>query len=406
MRFAFKAFRRDGVLETGEIEASSRKDALRLLGDRGLVPFLAEPASASGAAGTATHGQRRSQRLSLAECAALTRELAVLLRAQLPIDTALRLVTSTSPTTPVGRFASLLHEALAAGTALSNAFAQAAPGAPPLIVSLLKAGEGRGNIAAAMEEIASYLEQRLGLSQRVKAALTYPLILAITAVIAVAIIVSVLVPALVPLFEGSGRELPPALGLAHALSNVVSDHWPVITFALVASLAGLTTVGVSPRFARVRQNALLTIPVVKDLKSQSEIAAYSRTLGALLRNGVPMVSALQNAREVLATDRFRTAMDGVTERVKEGQRLTDAVAASGVFPGTAISFISVGEESSRIDDMLLHLSSVAEHQYERRIDRLMTLLGPSMTVAIGVLVGGLVLSVMQAVLSINEVALK
>lgn len=407
MKFAFKAYRADGALETGEIEATTRIEALRALGDRGLMPFLAEPAAAKHFSATqSTAGSARAMPLSLKELAAVARELAVLLKAELPIDTALRLVATSSHSGSSGKFASAVLTDLLAGTAFSVAMQNAAPGSPQIIFSLLKAGEGRGNLAASMDEVAAYLERRVGIAQKVRSALAYPAILTITAVVTVVIIVSVLVPALIPLFEGSGRPPPPALSVAHWVSQQIAEHSMVLAAASLPFVALAGAFLFARRFARPRQNLMLAMPFLSEIKASSEIGAFSRTLGTLLRNGVPMVSAMQTASNVLTTDRFRSAAANATQSTREGRRLADALEETSCFPEMVTRFVAVGEEASRLDDMLLHLASTIEQQLDRRVDKLMTMLGPALTIFIGIMVGGLILSVMQAILSVNEVALK
>ncbi len=405
--FSFKAYRSDGKIEAGAIEASTEKDALKILNDRGLLPFetkLSDQRQQGRTHNWLSLGRRA--KISPAELAEFTKEFSVLLKADLPVDNTLRLLATSSRSSRTSDIASKVLEELITGVSLSSAMETHLPSAPPIVSSLLKAGENYGNLAAAMEEIALHLERRASLSQQIRSALTYPIILAITAIAAIGIIVSVLVPALMPLFNDAGKEPPIALQLAHALSSFVSDHQLILAFLLLVFLLGLLLSSGSEKIARQQQNLLLSLPIFGSIKQSSETALIARTLGTLLRNGVPLLSALNTAREVATTDPFHNALSQASNSVQEGLRLDAALRKSELFPELAVRFIAVGEEVGRLDEMLLHLATTVETQLEQKIDRLMTMLGPSMTIVIGVIVGGLILSVMQAILGINEVALQ
>jgi general secretion pathway protein F len=150
----------------------------------------------------------------------------------------------------------------------------------------------------------------------------------------------------------------------------------------------------------------LRLPVVGALMAKVNVAAMARSLGTLLRNGVPLIGALSLTASVVPTLKFRQALEGATQAVKEGSRLAAAMQRTEAYPELALRFVAIGEEASKLDDMLMHLAEITDGEIERQVETLLTLLTPTITLVLGGMVGGLILSVMQAILSVNAIALQ
>jgi general secretion pathway protein F len=404
-KFRYSAFTPTGDVERGEIDVSSRADALSLLSARGLVPFESVKADERPADLRRASLFRRTGRLPLQVYADLTRELSVLLAADIPLDASLRLLTRQTANRRLGKLAERLLAAVTAGQALSVAISGIDREAPAVLPSLLRAGEARGGLAPALTDLAAFFESRIEMQGKIRSALTYPAVLCVTALGAIAVIIGVLVPAVMPIFTDSGAPPPLVLRLAHEVGELVAQQGHLIVGGLMAVAVLMSVVARRPAVRAVLDRLALALPGVGGLIRQGSTALFARTLGTLLRNGVSLLPALEIAASVVPSLAMRAAVNEAVERVKEGRRLADALARTGQFSEFALRFIAVGEEASRLDSMLLHLADLSAKETQRSIDRAMTLVSPLLTIGIGAVIGGLFVSIVRALLSVNELVL-
>jgi general secretion pathway protein F len=405
-RFRYSAFTPAGLVERGEIDCSTRADSLSILSARGLVPF--ESAEAEGRSITRQRASAlgRSGRSRLKIYADLTRELSVLLAADIPLDASLRLLVQQTANRRLGALAERLLAAITAGQSLSGAIANADPDAPALLASLLRAGEARGGLAPTLVDLAAFFESRIEMQGKIRSALTYPTILCITALGAIAIIIGALVPAVMPIFTDSGTPPPLVLSLANQLGQAVTQQGYLIVIGIIAVSLSIAALLRLPSVRAAIDRAALALPGIGPLIRQGSTALFARTLGTLLRNGVSLLPALEIAASVVPSPAVRAAIMQAAERVKEGRRLADALAHTGRFSDFALRFVAVGEEASKLDGMLLHLADLSARETQRSIDRAMTLVSPLLTIGIGALIGGLFVFIVQALLSFNALVLQ
>jgi general secretion pathway protein F len=404
-RFQYAAYDATGRVERGEVESASRADALSVLQARGLVPFETSDVAP-------TKGRRprialhRSSRLNLKTCADLTRELAVLLAADVPLDASLRLLVHKTQDRQLGALAERLLTGVNAGQPLSVVLTDPELEAPPVLVNLLRAGEARGNLAPTLADLAAFFESRMETQGKVRSALVYPAVLCVTALGAIGIIITVLVPALLPLFADSGASPPLILRLGHAVGQGVGAYGYLLAASLIAAVLGLRSFLRRPAVRSRLDEGALRLPGIRSLIMRTSTALFARTLGTLLRNGVSLLPALGIAAAVVPNGAIAAAVTRAAEGVKEGRRLADALAETGRFSDFALRFVAIGEEASRLDRMLVHLADLSDKEAQRSIDRAMTLISPLLTIMIGGLIGSLFVSVVQALLSVNQLALQ
>ena len=402
--FTYLAFDAAGNHVDGQIEANSARHAADLLHQKGLITYRTEPLS--GRTGRLVTADVAPKMLSLLEFAVFTRQLATLIKAELPVDQCLRLVNDQAPKSRIGMFAGRLATQVVSGKSLSEAIELVAPNALPFVAPLIRAGEARGTLTPCLIDLARILERRVEVRNRVRGALVYPLLLLVLALLTVVLVVTVLVPTLMPLFKDSGATPPLVLQLADDITSFLTERWPVALALAVAMSALAGWVVRRPATLAYVDNALCRLPGIGALIQRTNVAVVSRTLGSLLRNGVPLIAGLTLTASVASNSGFKRALADATQRVKEGSKLTAALQKQSAFPDSALRFIAIGEEASRLDEMLIHLADVADADNERQIDNLLTMLTPAITLFVGLFIGGLILSVMQAVLSVNDIALQ
>lgn len=404
--YHYIAYTRAGALAEGRLQATSLDDATEMLWERGLTPFETREEAAAASDRWWQRELLAPRKPSRRDVAYFTREFATLVRSDIPLDDALRIVSEQSGTTRMRPVIESLLDAVLDGAHLSDAMAQHPEAFQDDYVNMVRAGEAGGDIAHVFSELADLLERRLDLAGRLASALVYPGVLIVMALASITAVMGVLVPNLAPIFAESGRPMPAVIALVVRMR----EAWPLILTAGAAMGIGALGIGVtilrSNHLRRAADRILLGLPLAGTLSAEQNFARFSRTLGSLLRTGVPMLPALTSARSAVRNRHIGSGLEASLETVRNGQSLGRALSGRPGIPPVALRMITVGEETGKLDEMLLRAAIVLEQQSQRRIERLMTLLTPALTVAIAGLVGGLILTVMNAIFSVNEVALQ
>jgi general secretion pathway protein F len=401
--FSYRAYGGRGEFAEGRIEAASLVAANEMLWAQGLTPFHMKPADA----GNERWWQREifgGTRTSPAQLASFTRDFATLNSAEIPLDDALRILAAQAPSRAMRAvIASLLADVLD-GSHLSDAMHKHPQVFAVDYVSAVRSGEVGGTLSQVLEEMADLLERRMEIRNRIRSALVYPAILVVFAIVTVGLIVAVLVPGIAPIFAEGGRAMPAFIGLV----LTVQAHWTEIAVSLlVMATAATGAFAIALRRPRVRlalDRLKLRPPLFGAFILERETARFARSLGTLLRAGVPLLQASTSARAVIGNRHLGAGVDRALEAVREGSSLHRALERCAALPPVALRMISVGEEAGKLDRMLLRMAAMFEQQTQRTMDRFMTILTPALTLTIAFLVGSLILTVINAILSINELA--
>jgi type II secretory pathway component PulF len=271
---------------------------------------------------------------------------------------------------------------------------------------MIAAGEENGSLALVLDQLAKLLERRLELGHKLTSALIYPALLLVMAIGSIFVILTVLVPNIEPLFEGRDAELPAVVAALIAIEAAWDDYWAIILSALAAGIAGLFALLRRPESRRAVDRVMLRLPVLGGLLRKSIASRISLTLATLIESGVPLERALAATINVALNETARHALDQAHEQVVTGARLSQALSASPLFDEAALRLIALGEETNRLHQMLHHIAATSEAQVVRQVERGMMLLTPILTLALGLMVGGIIMSVMQAILGINEIAVR
>lgn len=404
--YRYSAYTQTGSLTEGHLQASSLDEAIEMLWLKGLTPFetLEDGTPAS------TRWWRRDlvspRKASARDVASFTRELATLIQSGIAIDDALRIVAEQSGT---GRMQVVVASALDLildGAHLSDAMSHHPETFQDDYVSMVRAGEISGDLAKVFGELADLLQRRHELAGKVASALVYPCVLMVLAVVAVSVVVSVLVPGLAPIFAQSGKPMPAMIAFivrCEQSSQSIVTAGVAIAICLFAIVVALSR---SDAMRLAADRILLGLPLAGTLSAEQNLARFARTLGSLLRAGVPMLAAQTSAGSVVRNRHIAAGLAASLEIVRDGQSLSRALSGRpGVTP-LALRMIAVGEETGKLSQMLLRIAIILEQQSQRRIERLMTLLTPALTIAIAALVGTLIFTVMNAILSVNELAVR
>ncbi|RYB04088.1 type II secretion system F family protein [Lichenibacterium ramalinae] len=410
--YRYRAYRGDGSVVVATIDAASPEAAVAAVYDAGLTPFETVRVAARGDRVAARRARSvagpagPSDRLSLKELRAFTVELATLTLAELPLDEAMRSVAGPGAKPKAGRLARSLLADLLGGAQLSEAMARHPRSFPPDYRAIVGAGEAGAALPRVLGELAEALARRVEVRGKLLAAMVYPAILLAMSLASVGVIVAVLVPNLTPIFTDAGLPLPGILGTLVAARDA-SGAAAAVALAVGLALAGLARAGTRDPMVRLAADRLLVrLPVLGAFLTAGEAARFLRGLGTLIGAGVPMMGALRIALDLVANRDLARRYAASLERVPNGESLTASLGDAALVPASALRFVALGEETGRLGPMLSKAAGLLEGDQQRAIDRLLSLLTPVMTLAVGGAVGALIMSVMGAVLSINDLAFK
>jgi general secretion pathway protein F len=416
--FHYKAYTAQGVITAGTIVADGVEAAIDALYGSGLTPF--ETYGTSGeSAGRSRHSPAahdkasvpiwkrelfESNRFSLKELTAFTVELASLTNSGLPLDAAFRIIAGPGASAKTIRLANGLLKDVLAGSQLSEAMAQRPEVFPADYRAILSAGEAGGITGQVLKQIAELLARRLEIRGKISSALVYPVILILMSLVSVAVIIFVLVPSISPIFTDAGLPLP---GILNSFADLQENWMRMTVVAGFIAIAGALFWNIAKHNSETMlalDRLKFSLPVVGRLIRIREAGGFSRALGTLLSARVPLMSAMQTARALVTNRHLNALYKQAIERVPEGTPLHQALGGIGLLPATSQRLVAVGEESGQLGPMLIQVATVLEGDLQRHIERMVGLLTPILTLAIGGSIGGLIMQVMSAVLSINDLA--
>jgi general secretion pathway protein F len=403
--FRYLAISATGEMERGVMDAPSEAELIARLRRHGSIPMRAEPdRGGSWLAGLLRMEFGRGAALRAQELANTTREMAVMLAAGQDLDRTLRFMVETAPNARVRSVLGKLRDAVRDGSPLAAALAQQKRSFPPLYVGLVRAGEAGGTLAPTLDRLAGLLERQRSLAATIKSAMIYPALLTIAAIGAIALLLTQVLPEFVPLFEQAGAALPRPTRILIAIGDAVSNYG---LFALAATvllaIAGREALRrPGPRLQADRLT--LRLPVFGTLLREVLAARFTRTLGTLLINGVPLIVALSMAKDALGNLAGAAAVEQAALKAKDGAGLAGPLGAFGLFPARTIHLLRLGEETAQLGPMALRAADIHEEKTRLGVQRLISLLIPSITIVMGAAVAGIVSSLLVAMLSLDDLA--
>jgi general secretion pathway protein F len=410
--FRFAAADANGKEQSGVLEADSARVARQMLRGRGLVPLTVEPVltEQQKAGGTLSIGRRLSQ----TELAVITRQLASLLGAQLPVSDALTVMVEQGEKQSVRELMAAIRTDVLAGTSLSKALARHPRQFPDIYRALIAAGEESGKLGTVLASLADYIEERARLSQKITLAFVYPIIVTLVALLVVIGLLTYVVPQVVQVFANTKQALPFLTVALIAISDFVRNWgWLVLVIGAIAMFLVQRALRVDAVKLRWHQR-ILTLPVMGVLSRSLNTARFASTLSILVGSGVPMLRSMQAAGETLTHVAMRLRVLDATQRVREGFSLARALRADAedknkqgqvkLFPPVLIHLIASGEATGKLPEMLGRAADIHAREAERRALFFTSLLEPILILTMGVVVMLIVLAVLLPIIEINQLA--
>lgn len=401
-RFSYRAATATGNVENGALDARDEAAAVERVQALGLVPIRIQPEREAG-----RHAQNRMQlfarrRVSQQLLGALTRELATLLRSGLPLDRALEILIGMAQTRAFSAMLQAIRDEVRGGGTLSKALEAHPDVFGQFYIGMIRAGEAGGALGPALERIAEFMERSKELRETVTSSLIYPTILVFASITSILLLLIFVVPQFSQMFEQSGKALPLPTQIVISTGEWLRDYWWALPLGLWLGYRYFAWQLKQPERKLVWDGRLLRLRWVGDLVAKIEIARFARTLGTLLTNGLPLLQALGIVKETVGNDVIAASLGTVREQLKAGQGLSKPLLSQDVFPPLAVHMIGVGEETGRLDDMLFRIADVYDREVSLAVKRMLALLEPVLILGLGLLIGGIILSILLAILKINS----
>lgn len=398
--FYYRAVARDGKTIDGTLEASGQELASRQLRARGLT-LLSLSADGAGSAVGRSQGRLPNR----GDILAMTGELAVLLRAGLPLDRSLRVLIEMASLPSMGALLSDVLKSVKDGKALSVSLEPYAELFGRFYLSMVRSGEASGEMSNVLDRLVEHLEEAKATRESVVSALIYPAILLVVAVLSVVVMLGFVVPQFEALFNDMGEALPVLTRVVISAADFVQAwFWLIVIFivALVFSVRGWLA---SEDGQRRWHGQLLRLPIAGGIVFEFEMARFARTLGTLLGNGVPLLRAIDIAIETVGNVVLRAALGALPPAVKQGQRMSVALEKTSMFTPMVIQMTRVGEESGAMDRMMLELAKVFDEHVNAGVKRSLALLEPLLILTMGALIAVIIIAILMGILSVNDLAI-
>jgi general secretion pathway protein F len=399
--YFFKAVAPDGKLRTGSLNGETDKIVARELRRQGLTPVYVgtAPKSASIEIKLPTFGRARRRDVLF-----FTQELSTLLNAGVPLDRALS-ITGELSDRPAFRYVVMdVLRVLKGGKSLADSLATHPEYFADLFVNMVRAGEASGALAVVFERLSEFERSHDELRSYIISSMVYPALLSVVGVTSVFVLLNFVVPRFASVFSESRMKVPLPTQIMLEASRVVQDWWWVVALGITITAIALRTY-VKTRQGRLWWDGLrLRIPLLGDALRKAETARFARAMATLIGNSVPLVQSIGISAAILNNRRIANTLDAVAQGVKRGEGIAGPIRKAGAFPPLAAHLLTVGEETGRLDQMFSRMAEIYESDTRASIRRFTSIFEPIVILVMGVMVGALILSMLLAITSINDVA--
>lgn len=401
--FEYIALDARGKKVSGIIDADSAAAARQKLRSARIFPVSVREARAGEVKPEARtfSFSRRLKRIRPAEAAMLTRQLATLLGAGFPLVPALDTLLSQGRSHTFNRILAQVKDSVVAGSSFAAALARYPGTFSALFINMVRAGETSGTLEIVLDRLAEIGEKQEELKNRIRSAMTYPLLMLAVGLLVLFFLLTYIVPSITAIFSDMNQVLPAPTRFLIRLSALIKGGWWVLLLAVVGLVVLFRMLGKTAKGRFLIDRTLLRLPAVGVLVRKMAVARFSRTLGSLLENGVVLLAALEIVKNVVGNVLLADAVAAAAREVGKGQGLGNSLAASRVFPDLPIQMITVGEQSGQLEAMLYKVADVYENQVQASILRMTSLLEPVMILLMGVVVGFIVLAICLPIFEMN-----
>jgi len=401
--FSYKVVNNQGQTEEGVRDAKDEQALLLELQIQGSIPIRIEPAKDKTFLGFRL--KSAGLRLSHKEIGMLTGELATLLESGLPLDRSLTILQQLTEENPkLNKLVVNVLEKVKGGKSLADALESQGEVFSKFYLNMIRAGEMGGNLGGVLQRLGDYLERSQELKDTVKTAMIYPTILLVMSLVSLFVMLTFVVPQFKEMFESAGQSLPVPTQIVVGLAEFLQSYWWVLLLLILGSVQFMKSQLSNPVSKKEWDRRFLHLPLFGDILVNMEVANFSRTFGTLLGNGVSILKSLGIVRETVTNGDLADLLAEAEEQLKQGRTMSDAMSRQNLFPKLAVQMIKMGEETGRLEEMLMRVAVIYDKQLKTTIQRMLALLEPALIISLGLMIAGIIVSILLAILSVNDLA--
>lgn len=401
--FKYRVINSSGETEENIRDAVDEQALISALQSESYIPISVVPATSRSFLGLSLGGKQ--SKLSQKDIGLFTGELATLLESGLPLDKSLSvLIDLTDDNGRLSKLIGKVLEKVKGGSSLADALEKQTGIFSKFYLNMLRAGEAGGNLGEVLARLSEYLERSRELKDTVSTALIYPAILLTMSLASLFVMLTFVVPQFTEMFESAGKELPVSTQIVVGLAEWLQKYWWILIGVVVLASSYMSLQMADPVRKKVWDGLFLKLPLAGNIILNKETANISRTLGTLLGNGVSILSAMVIVRETVDNLVLADAIQDTEEQLKQGKHMSDALQDKGIFPKMAMQMIKIGEETGRLEEMLIRVATIYDKQLRVSITRLLALLEPALIITLGLMIAGIIVSILLAILSVNDLA--
>ena len=401
--FSYKVINPKGETEDGTREAANEKALWNALQSEGFMPISVTKGRGTKFLGFSIGGNKSKHTAKYVSL--FTDEMTTLLESGLPLDKSLLILMDLNEDNEIFRnLVSQILEKVKGGDSFADALSSQTGVFSKFYLNMIRAGEAGGNLGRVLARLSDYMQRSKDLKDTVSTALIYPSILLVMSVASLAVMLTFVVPQFSEMFADAGKELPVPTQIVVALSDFLQRYWWVLLGLVLAIYLYMQQQLTEPETKKTWDGRFLKLPIAGEIIQNQETANISRTLGTLLGNGVSILESLSIVKETIGNLVLADVIEEAIVDLTQGKNMSGALLKSGLFPKMAMQMIKVGEETGKLEEMLLKMADIYDKQLKTTIHRMLALLEPLLIVVLGLMVSGIIASILLAILSVNDLA--
>ncbi|HPQ70004.1 MAG TPA: type II secretion system inner membrane protein GspF [bacterium] len=405
--YSYKAMNANGKTISGIVDAESAKAARAKLRRDGMFPTeiaeVSEDKRLRGK-GLSMEIDIKSMRgkVGIQDLAMTVRQLATMAGAGIPLVESIGALSNQVEDVVLKKTLSQVRDKVNEGSSLANALKDFPKIFTPLFVNMVSAGENSGTLDIVLSRLADFTESQMTLRQKIRSAMIYPIMMAVIGSGIVSYLVAFVIPKITKIFEGMDKALPAVTLALLSVSLFIKSYWYLIILMIAGIVYGLRRWRATERGRELSDRFLLKLPIYGKLLLKIAVARFVRTLGTLLKSGVPIMSALEIVKNVVNNKVLEKAIENARENVKEGEAIAKPLERSGIFPPVVIHMIHVGESTGELENMLFRVADAYEVEVESTINGLTAIFEPIMLLAMAGLVGFAVIAILLPIMDMTS----
>lgn len=346
--------------------------------------------------------QQLLERVRPQDIATFTRQMATLLKAGIPLAEALAALAEQADNKKLQMIVAGIRQRVNEGGALADALALHPQHFPDLYVNMVRSGEAAGNLDTVLDRLADFLDAQASLKRKVSGALTYPILMMIVATLVMSVLMIVVVPKITEIFADSQKALPWNTQLLVAVSGLIGGYWYIVLPIILLIVFGVRRWGRTAKGRARLDRMMLKMWLIGPLVRNLAVARFARTLATMLSSGVPVLTAMEITKRVLANVVLEKVVEQARDAVREGESLATTLRRSNQFPSMMCHMVAVGERSGQLEAMLTNVAGAYEREVDAKVQRMTTLLSPLIIIVMAIGVGFIVFSIITPIMDMQD----